>query len=178
MKQIIELKERIREFRHLLDLLKYDKENKIEVVYNPVNNFSNKEEYPVDFGLFMEEIGELEVSYSGEGILLRVEKPIDLIGNEDGEDSFLNIEWNEIRKIFNKYDENNIVLSKDVKIISRDFEGYLYGFSKKRNEKTYNFIFEEKFGNLYQLNFFDWLQKYMFTILDDFGVGNYTNLSN
>jgi len=177
MKHIIKLRERIREFRHLLDLLKYDKENKIEVVYNSVNTFLNKEEYPIDYCLFMEEIGELEISYLGEGILLRIEKPIDLIDDQSEDDSYLDLQWDQKRKIFNKYDEDNLVLSKDVKIISKDYSGYLYGFSKESDEKIYNFIFEEKFGNLFKLNFFDWLQKYTFTILHDFGVGNYTNVN-
>ena len=160
-----EIRENILKFRHFLDNLKYDQNNKIDIAYSPVKEFENKYEYPLTFQIFMEEIGEFEISQLSNGVLLRIEKPFNPLNDHSG--GFLI--QGEFTEIFNQKD--NIFL-KNVNVVAQDYDGYFYGFTKKKGSKQFIFICED--SEIFKgHDFFKWILTYIFENLENIDFKDY-----
>ena len=96
-----------------------------------VKEFADKSNYPLEFQIFMEEIGEIYINSSY--LVLQLETPKNLVGLYGSESKITVIDdW--------KYDDIFFCDHKaqDVKIIGNDVDGMLYGFNI--TESPYTFL--------------------------------------
>ena len=77
-KQIIYIKEKL--FSFLEDR---EDEEFLDVYAHPVQTFTNKDKYPIDFQIFMEEIGEFQLSKGYEMIQIQIPFPLEQVDEED-----------------------------------------------------------------------------------------------
>jgi len=58
MEDIEDIKNKVLKVKDFLDVLKG---KHLGIIYNPINNFNEQENYPLDFQIYMKEIGELSI---------------------------------------------------------------------------------------------------------------------
>lgn len=119
MKNIDLIRNRIIKIRECLDRINGED---IYFEYKPIADFKDKLDYPIDFQIFMEEIGELVSGHEGgqEGmLLLEIKIPRPLIGNDD-------------LVVFNDFVQgdkiNNNSKVENVRVFGRDVDAQNFGF--------------------------------------------------
>ena len=152
-----ELRKEIIAFRNQLDSL--NKKN-ISWDYNPVLKFEGKENYPLDFQIFMEEIGECGASSRPEGgyQILSLDRPLTLK------------QWNKF--LINPLIPHNetvldingaSVLTQNVRLIATDVDMQFYGFNISKNPYEFFSIWGVDWAsdNTIGVSFWSWFKKHM-----------------
>ena len=128
------------------------------VQYKPIKSFTNKLEYPLEFQVFMEKIGELEInSKSGSGYrVLCLEAPQPLIGPHHEDSSLV---------ILDTYKENDDLggyVAGGVSVIASDVDAFWYGFLT--NKKPFQFVAQ----GLYEehKSFLPWIIKFLLNAIE------------
>jgi len=132
--------------------------------HSPVLNFKDKEKYPKDFQIFMEEIGQANAGsgpLQGDGFLiLHLETPVCLPSKEAQEFiylyEFIETEIIEVRQLSGPSKE---ISSASINAVASDVDGNFYGFDTTTN--PYSFISYP--GGLWRGydSFFEWIQHHM-----------------
>ena len=122
----------------LKSVLEYFGNNLIRLTNAPKTNFDDKEHYPIDFQLFMEEIGVIEISHQNV-LILALEEPVTLT-------EFLKLKESSLYEVFDddvpeNFSEDTTYLDakvKDVRILANDDNRDLWHFDA--SVKPYNFM--------------------------------------
>ena len=139
--------------------------------HTPVLNFKDKEKYPMDFQIFMEEIGEVEAGsglFKGEGFLiLHLETPVWLPSKEAQEFiylyEFVETEILEVRQLSGPSKE---ISAASINAVASDVDGNFYGFDTTTN--PYSFIsYPDGIWSGSGDSFFEWFQDHMIMWVDD-----------
>lgn len=137
--------------------------------YSPVPEFGEKENYPLDFQIFMEEIGEIEASSDVEGkgggtLYLSLEKPIPLLRAE-GSGFYYLLFSPSLNDQFNLPNQKRVSADK-ILVTATDVDGRNYSFAN--STKPYTFF--SLTGEDWQLeplegSFFSWFRKHMAAVV-------------
>lgn len=171
-----EIRSDIVSFRQKLDTL-----NGVEFSwkYQPKPQFEDKESYPLDFQIFMEEIGELTAGSdpedrSGGHLILSLEEPVNLLAAEE-EGFWYLLDTPSAEDIF-VFSEGDVGSAKDVMLIATAVDAMNYGF--KTTTKPFTFI-NLRYENYEQVptkiyfdlsstpTFFDWFKSHMITMIGE-----------
>jgi len=112
--------------------------------YTPVKSFEDKQNYPLDFQIYMEEIGETEIAHNGFLVtyVLIPQNP-----NKNNDSDLWNWPFDSEDDDF--WDEKNNLKIKDTKAITYDLDGSIsyfdirtkpYKFSNSYDEGTFTFF--------------------------------------
>ena len=163
-------------FRQKLDTL-----NGVEFSwqYQPVSEFKNKKDYPLDFQIFMEEIGELNAGSdpqdrSGGHLILSLEEPVNFLSAED-EGFWYLLDTPSAEDIF-IFSEDDVGSAGDIMLIATDVYAQNYGF--KTTTKPFTFIdlcyenYERNPTKVYfdlssTPTFFEWFKSHMITMIGE-----------
>ena len=162
MENIEDIKNKVLKVKNFLDVLKG---KYLQIEYNPINDFYEKENYPLDFQIYMKEIGELSIGsdprkeYSGYAVL-EVISPTKLDQMKENNfdepyHCFLEYEECEEKDVF-----SDKVLTSDINFVAIEPCYYnAYGYIKK--DREYFFCAEER-GFSYKIKknkmtFMNWL---------------------
>ena len=153
------MRERIKRIKKFLDEIDVDQ---ISVIYDPQSNFSNKQSYPLDFQIFMEQIGELVINTNADcGATgyqnICLEKPRPFCTNEA---KFCEDETN-VYDYSNRTDGDYFTgLRKNININASDINGEMYGF-----DTTYTpYKFVSAGHNIKaddKVSFLDWFEHFL-----------------
>lgn len=152
-----ELRREIIAFRnHLVSLNKRN----ISWSCDPVLEFEDKENYPLDFQIFMEEIGECSASSRPEGgyQILSLDRPLTLQ------------QWNKF--VINPLIPNNetvldingsTVLTQNVRLIATDVDMQFYGFNISKKPYEFFSIWGVDWAgdSIIGVSFWSWFEKHM-----------------
>ena len=139
--------------------------------HTPVLNFKDKEKYPKDFQIFMEEIGQ---AYAGSGplqgdgfLILHLETPVWLPSKEAQEFiylyEFVETEILEVRQLSGPSTE---ISAASINAVASDVDSNFYGFDTTTN--PYSFIScPDGFWSGSGDSFFEWFQDHMIMCVDD-----------
>ena len=155
-------------FLKLINIINDDENYNFDIFfdYHPVIDFENKSDYPYDYLLFMEEIGQLEVISDGEKILM-----FDIaVSNEELNYGELNINFSE------NLNNLHIDLNPEYKIFGSRVDGEIFIFNtsykpyevlaiSEENEKEY-----KSFTNFFASIFLDLLNE--FAYLEDLDMNH------
>ena len=125
------------------------------IKYAPVLEFKDKSKYPLDFQIFMEEIGELEIGTNGY-LCINITKPIpplDVNIDEDywaGCDGFDGDAWPPEK-------EYNGFLPQYIQLFGSDVDGQTYGFYTQQNPYLLTSVWVETNG----ADFLDWFVEHV-----------------
>ena len=161
-----DIRAEIIEFRKKLDKLNG---KEFSWAYTPVSEFEEKENYPLDFQIFMEEIGELsagsDVDGKGGGTLyLILEEPIPLLNAEESGFYYLAFTPG-LNDQFDLPNRKKVSADK-ILVTATDVDGRNYAFAN--STKPYTFF--SLTGEDWQLdplegNFFTWFRKHMAAVI-------------
>lgn len=163
-------------FRQKLDTL-----NGVEFSwqYQPVSEFEDKKDYPVDFQVFMEEIGQLTAvsdpeNWGGGYLILSLEQPVNFLSAEE-EGFFYLLDTPSAEDIF-VFTKDDVGSAGDIMLIATDVDARNYGF--KATTKPFKFIdlcyenYERDPTKIYfdlssTPTFFDWFKSHMITMIGE-----------
>jgi hypothetical protein len=141
-------------FREKLNDLK---SNVFSWAYTPVPDFKDKENYPIDFQIFMEEIGTLSASndFNAGYMILLLDLEENIAGYKEGEKV---LERNQIS-----------YFSKDIRMVARDVDEQYYGFITLKKPYEFFSTWEvDRIGDTtIGLSFWDWFKKHMFDSIEE-----------
>ena len=171
-----EIRSDIISFRQKLDTL-----NGVEFSwkYQPKPQFKDKESYPLDFQIFMEEIGELSAGSdpqdrSGGYLILNLEQPVNFLSAED-EGFYYILDTPSAEDIF-VFSEDDVGSAADIMLIATDVDARNYGF--KTTSKPFKFLdlcyenYELEPTKIYfdlssTPTFFDWFKSHMISLIGE-----------
>jgi hypothetical protein len=140
--------------------------------HTPVLNFKDKEKYPKDFQIFMEEIGQAHAGsgpLQGDGFLiLELEAPIWLPSAVEAEEfiylyDFIETEILEVRQLSGL---NKKISGTSINAVASDCHANFYGFDTTTN--PYSFIsYPDGIWSGSGDSFFEWFQDHMIMWVDD-----------
>ena len=158
---------------------KLDKLNGVDFSwkYQHIPQFQDKESYPVDFQIFMEEIGGLHAGSDPQDrtrghLILSLEQPVNFLSAED-EGFWYLLETPSAEDIF-IFSEDDVGSAGDIMLIATDVYAQNYGF--KTTTKPFKFIdlcyenYERAPTKIYfdlssTPTFFDWFKSHMITMI-------------
>ena len=153
------LREEIKKFREKLDNADG---THVHWAHTSINDFEDKENYPLDFQIFMEEIGSAYLASEPDGngyqiLMLCEPSKADELTESFYEDSFITSSKDQYSGVF--YERDGIsYFAKDVSLIARDVDAQYYGFIKTK--KPYEF-FSSWNGSTKGVPFWNWFKKYI-----------------
>ena len=165
MKNIDSLRNRIQKIRECLDELNGDG---FSIKYMPVIDFKDKLNYPIDFQIFMEEIGEFD-SACFEALIIEIKIPQPLL-----EHDLPVAPWKEVKKddkISLYYPINGIAEEKDIRIFGTDVHSQCIGYDTRTS--PYKFIcweYESYFVDKQPHKFLEW---FVFHVNDELNYNPY-----
>jgi len=139
--------------------------------HTPVLNFKDKEKYPKDFQIFMEEIGKVDAGtgpLQGDGFLiLHLETPVWLPSKEAQEFIYMyEFIETEIIGVGQLSGPSKEISAAAINAAASDVDGNSYGFDTTTN--PYSFICHpDGFWSGSGDSFFEWFQNHMIMYVDD-----------
>ena len=151
MENIDSLRNRIQKIRECLDKLNGDG---FSIEYKPVVDFKDKLNYPIDFQIFMEQIGEFN-SACFDALIFEIRIPQPLLEHDISVSP-----WREVKKddkIRLDYPINGISDEKDIRIFGADVDSQCFGFDTSTS--SYKFIFWDSYMDWSEE--YEWVKKYL-----------------
>ena len=150
-KSIQNIRKRIQSIKKCFDEID---EEEVEIGFEPVKDFEDKSNYPIDFQIFMEEFGEMLIKRpEWDSLVLNLEKPKPLVGLSD---LYSWESWIVVLADWAHDDDFCDCKAQDVKIIANDVESMLYGFDTSK--PPYRFL-DHNAG--VERNFLDWFVRFI-----------------